>query len=132
MIKTLKHLGIGAVVLSLVFSVINGLRPETDAERERREAAEAVRPFEQVLSDARWECREQVLRRLVSPSTADFSGESRGFLRTAEGVDSSRVIVHGSVDSQNRMGAMLRARFECIFGVSEEPALSSVESVTVF
>lgn len=55
--------------------------------------------------EAREACREFVRGRLVSPATAQFSGERV--------IGSDPTVVAGSVDSQNRYGALLRATFSC-------------------
>jgi hypothetical protein len=50
-------------------------------------------------------CRDYVRGRLVAPATAQFSGERV--------IGSDPTMVAGSVDSQNRYGAMLRTTYSC-------------------
>ena len=63
-------------------------------------------------------CKEQVLQRLRSPSTAEFidddSEHHHVFLEIIKGKTSPGVfLVTGEVDSQNGFGARLRSQFEC-------------------
>lgn len=78
-------------------------------------AAERDRMF-----NAQFACENAVEARLVSPRTAKFSQEKRGYLNSEEGIDSTRIIVHGVVDAQNRMGGEIRNNYQCIYRIEGE------------
>lgn len=59
---------------------------------------------------ARLACQGFVKRELVAPATARFSDEDAGLHLGRE----SAYEVLGNVDSQNRLGALLRQRYLCI------------------
>ena len=58
-------------------------------------------------------CKEFVADRLVSPTTAEFPKAAEMTIKQVD-VEADQWRVVGYVDSQNRMGAMLRADFACV------------------
>lgn len=61
-------------------------------------------------SDAIYESHQYVKDGLVSPSTADFDYDRNA---AAAIINDSTFYVAGTVDSQNRMGAMIRSNYSC-------------------
>lgn len=56
-------------------------------------------------------CQQLVRKRLVSPSTADFAGFGDS---SVTAIGDGRWRVESYVDSQNRMGGMIRTRFSAV------------------
>jgi hypothetical protein len=60
-----------------------------------------------VTDSAASKCEELLKDELVSPTSAKFSGESVHYL------DNETFAIYGDVDSDNKLGASLRASFIC-------------------
>src|SRR5690349_20044623 len=59
-----------------------------------------------MVTTARYRCRDVTRNSLVAPSGADFVSAEAGFLRREDrSTDSTRAVVRGVVDAQNRFGA---------------------------
>jgi|GEM_PF-3547304 len=54
-----------------------------------------------------------VKEQLVSPGTADFGFLEQSYTDSVTDLGDHRYIVEGWVDSQNRLGAVLRSKFKC-------------------
>lgn len=79
-------------------------------------AATPAAPTESQEKSMAWVLvQDEVKKRLVSPGSADFGsimgGDFQNSDRTVTALGSGRFRVNGWVDSQNRMGAKLRADF---------------------
>lgn len=96
----------GLALVALLFFVAATMRGDsiTGAMQRRSEAAQ----HEERVRDACARARAEVRLRLVAPGTARFCSDDEAVVR----VDGSVVVVGGWVDSQNPMGAMLRAVYE--------------------
>lgn len=67
---------------------------------------------------ARSYCHDQVEKKLVSPSTADFEGMTE--YTASQSSDGSAWEVQGHVDSENGFGANVRSTYSCTLTPSDE------------
>jgi hypothetical protein len=94
------------VVQCSTYSLRNEARKPTQTPEQKEDEAK-----QQILSDAKWKCREFITATLKAPSTAEFQNYNN-FTAWHEGYG-GRYSVAGYVDAQNSFGAMIRTQFKC-------------------
>ena len=93
------------VVQCTMSGVSNDTQSVAQTPEQRKDAAE-----QQILSDAKWQCRGFMEKTLKAPATAKFQNYNEF---TARQEASGSYLVRGYVDSQNSYGAMIRTSFRC-------------------